>query len=99
MAFTEEIIQKVWEKGTIVANNDKDKWRKDHCTAWIARKHYGNRNSTYGWEIDHIKPVSDGGTDELSNLRPLQWQNNVHTSDGRLKCLIESDGINNIEKK
>lgn len=99
MAFTEEIIQKVWEKGEVVPNNDKNNWRKDQCGAWIGRKQYGNRNSNYGWEIDHITPVSDGGTDELSNLRPMQWQNNVHTSDGRLKCLIVSDGINNIEKK
>lgn len=99
MAFTEENIQKVWEKGEVVPNNDKNNWRKDQCGAWIGRKQYGNRNSNYGWEIDHITAVSDGGTDELSNLRPMQWQNNVHTSDGRLKCLIISDGNKNIEKK
>ncbi len=29
-----------------------------------------------GWEIDHIKPVSESGTDDLSNLQPLQWENN-----------------------
>lgn len=99
MAFSEEIIQKVWEKGTIVPNSDKEKWRKDQCSAWINRNQYGNRNSIYGWEIDHITPISNGGGDELSNLRPMQWQNNLHTSDGRLKCLIISDGNKNIEKK
>jgi hypothetical protein len=99
MAFSEEIIQKVWNKGTIVSNDYKDELRKDQCSAWINRNQYGNRNSIYGWEIDHITPISNGGGDELSNLRPMQWQNNVHTSDGRLKCSIASDGDKNIEKK
>ncbi len=98
MAFSEEIIQKVWNKGTIVSNDYKDEWRKDQCSAWINRNLYGNRNSIYGWEIDHIKPISNGGGDELSNLRPMQWQNNVHTSDGRLKCKIVSNGNMNEEK-
>jgi hypothetical protein len=54
-----------------VPNNDPKDWRKDQCGAWIARNQYGNRNSRYGWEVDHIKPESEGGGDELSNLRPI----------------------------
>ena len=29
-----------------------------------------------GWEIDHLKPVSKGGTDHLNNLAPTYWHKN-----------------------
>ena len=87
MSFSDERIQQVWEKGKITGDYSPDSWRKDECNVWIKRDDYGNRNSKYGWEIDHISP---GGSDKLSNLRPLQWQNNTDKSDGRLKCNVTS---------
>jgi len=94
--WSEDTIQKVWEKGKIVPNYSSADWRKDECGAWIARNQYGNRNSKYGGEIDHISP---GGPDTVSNLRPLQWQNNVDKSDGRLKCNVTASGTQNVETK
>ncbi len=94
MAWSGEMIQKVWEKGQVVANNDSAEWRKDQCGAWIARNQYGNRESKYGWEVDHITP---DGPDILSNLRPLQWQNNIDKSNGRLKCNVTSSGKDNVD--
>lgn len=94
--ISQEIIQQVWEKGKIVSGNDPDVCRKDQCGAWICRKYYGNRESQYGWEIDHIKPESEGGGDELSNLRPLQWENNARKQEGRLTCPVTASGKNNI---
>ena len=98
MSFSEYTIQKVWEKGTIIPGNDSTQWRKDQCGAWIGRKSYGDRDSQYGWEIDHIKPESEGGTDDLLNLRPLQWQNNADRQEGRLTCPVSANGTNNVEK-
>lgn len=98
MAFTDDIIERVWKKATIVQNNESTKFRKDQCGAWIARNQYGNRDSDYGWEIDHITPISKEGKDILSNLRPLHWENNLSKSDGRLVCSTTSDGIKNITK-
>lgn len=96
MTYSDDIVQKVWEKGIVVSNNDPDVWRKDQCKAWIGRRQYGNRESQDGWEIDHIKPEAEGGGDELSNLRPLQWQNNASKQAGRLKCVVTSSGTDNV---
>lgn len=90
------IKEQVWNKGQIVFGYDADKYRQDECGAWMIFEQHGNRNSIYGWEIDHIKPVEQGGTDELSNLRPLQWENNLNKSEGRLKCKVSSQGNKNI---
>ncbi len=33
---------------------------------------YGDPDSPFGWDVDHIRPVERGGGDEASNLRPLR---------------------------
>ena len=92
----ENTIQQVWNIGQSVYNNDTNEWRKDECGAWIYRLHHGNRNSQYGWEVDHVTPSSSGGSDSLSNLRPLQWENNLSKQDGRLVCVVTASDVNNV---
>jgi hypothetical protein len=87
--FNDATINAVWNKGTPVPGKDSS-WRKDACGATMRRSDHGNTSSTHGWEIDHIKPVSGGGTDDLGNLQPLQWQNNRAKADGPLKCEVST---------
>lgn len=75
MPFSKETIQSVWEKGEIVADYDAKRFRKDEGGSWIRRWGYGAGDVKLGWKIHHIIPESDGGGNELSNLRPLQWNN------------------------
>lgn len=95
MAWTDAMVRAVWRKGKAVAGNDPDKWRLDACGAWMGWDFYGNRNSEYGWEVDHIIPKDKGGSDAIENLRPLQWENNASKSDGKLVCVVQASGINN----
>ena len=95
MSFDQQTILAVWNKGKVDAQNDHSVWRKDECGAWIRFASYGNRSDQYGWEIDHITSKDHGGSDALSNLRPLQWQNNLSKSAGRLKCAVTAIGKDN----
>lgn len=96
--WTDEQVLAVWGKGTVDPNNDPAVWRKDQCGAWMGFGYHNDRDSEYGWEIDHITPVADGGTDALSNLRPLQWKNNANRQDGRLTCPIKANGVRNEDR-
>jgi hypothetical protein len=88
-SFDEATINAVWAKGLIVPGTNGNVRRKDACGAWIDRQKYGDTAASgTGWEIDHIVPVAHGGGDQLSNLQPLQWQNNRAKSDGPLVCAV-----------
>ena len=67
----------VWNKGHQVLGYDPDVFRKDDIGYWICYADYDNRQSEYGWQIDHIQPIALGGFDELANLRPLHWWANA----------------------
>jgi len=96
--WSEEDIQKVWEKGLVEKGFDNAKYRKDACGAWIMRDKYGNFNHNYGWEIDHIFPSALGGDNNFLNLRPLHTRNNKSKGDDypNYKAVIESDGTKNV---
>lgn len=67
----------VWVVREIVAGLDPNEYRLDRYGCMIRWSEYGNRNSQFGWELDHIIPEDKGGKDILENFQALHWRNNV----------------------
>lgn len=77
MAFNELFKLSVWAKGAVIPDYDQNVWRRDDFDTAMKYSDYGNRNSEYGWEIDHYPiPNALGGSETLGNSRPLNWKNN-----------------------
>ena len=106
MAWSEEQIQYVWNRATAVDGFDKSRFRKDACGAWIIWDKYGDIDSLYGWEIDHIVPktllvekgYSQKDIDNLNNLRALQHENNLSKSNDypSYTAVVTSEGTENV---
>lgn len=75
----------MWNKAKIIDGEDPAVFRQDYAGAWIKRDEYGNTESTLECEIVHRKPVANDGSDDLSNLDPLQWNNNRTKIDDYLQ--------------
>ncbi len=78
--FGNEMIAKVWAKS--IQNHGHIQLEAfDSCGELMLWDEYGNRDSPYGWEIDHIVPREKGGKTVIENLQPLNWRTNEEKSD------------------
>lgn len=83
--------------------------RKDACGAWMIRGEYNDRDSIYGWEVDHVYPesklreldVPQNLIDDIDNLRPLNWKNNESkgTDYPNYQAKIKADVISSNDGK
>lgn len=99
--FDEKTIENVWRAASVVDGFNADVVRKDACGAWIMKSQYGNRDSVFGWEIDHVYPLAMGGDDEIINLRAMQWENNLSKGDDYpiYKSKLQAEGNKNVYKE
>lgn len=78
------LIDKVWKKAKPVRGEDPTKVRQDPYGNKISKSQFGKTGPS-GWEIDHIKPASKGGSDATANLQALQTSKNRELGDSLRK--------------
>ncbi len=76
--FDEKTIEQVWKKG--IADPGFVNFKRDSLGMPMLLQKYG-AGGILGWEIDHIMPVVLGGTDDITNLQPLHWEQNRAKGD------------------
>lgn len=82
--FTDDELDRIWQKGIIVDGLDPTVYRTDAVGGLMKRSLYGNEGNL-GWEVDHIFPVEklkayeipEVTWDDLVNLRPMNAKNNA----------------------
>lgn len=82
--WPEDIQKAVWAKAPYIDIRHPKQGKFDPCRACIKEEEYGNQDSDYGWQIDHIFPekkLQDAGVpqeliDHIDNLRPMHHKNN-----------------------
>jgi hypothetical protein len=79
--WDDELKLAVWQKGQLILKFAPDEFRRDISGFAMKFSDFGNQTSMYGWEIDHIFPVALGGNDNIANLQPLHWTNNLDKGD------------------
>ena len=78
------VVEKVWNLAKPIKGDDSDKHRKDPYGNVICKQSYG-KDTKMGWNIDHIKPQSKGGSDNIRNLQALQ----THTNKSKGNSLVK----------
>ncbi|MDP4220909.1 MAG: HNH endonuclease signature motif containing protein [Bacteroidota bacterium] len=79
--FDPATVRAVWNRGIPILGYDATEWRRDPFGHIIRFQDYANEESSFGWHIDHIRPVCMTGFDGLQNLEPLYWKTNIIKSD------------------
>lgn len=105
----DQIKEAIWRKMSTPLGKDSAKFKLDACGALIEWDRYGDRQSDYGWEVDHVVPksllqelgVPEDEYDDEDNLRPMHWKNNDSKSSDypEYQAKVTFEGGRNIEKE
>ena len=107
MSYSDEQVDSIWKKGIVVEGYDPNIIRQDACGAWILRSSFGQADSEYCWEVDHICPksfllkmgIAENLIDDLKNLRPLNRKNNISKASDypSYRAVVIADGEVNVD--
>lgn len=75
---------KAWDSAKPIRGKNPDLYRQDAYGNEMYKHSYG-KASPKGWEVDHIKPKSKGGSDATVNLQALNTSTNRSKGDSLVK--------------
>ena len=73
-----------WDNAKKIRGKDPSKYRQDPYGNPMYKSSYG-KDSEMGWNVDHIKPKSKGGSDATRNLQALNTSINKSKGDSQKK--------------
>jgi hypothetical protein len=94
--FQQDMKKECWNKSTLVAGRDPERWRRDAVGNIICRKLTGCEGCLCH-EYDHIVPYSKGGKTEGSNCQILQSR--VNRMKGNKDQNLEEMKLYSCERK
>jgi hypothetical protein len=56
-------------------------WAMDYANRLICLDAYGDLENIFGWNLDHIRPKSQGGKDNAENIIPVHYATNMEKDD------------------
>jgi hypothetical protein len=107
-SVSKETLKEIaWKQARIVQGHDPSVERWDACGAWIHYEDFENRESDFGWEIDHVIPIATLRLRKVprklwnheSNIRAMHWKNNQSKANAYPLYLtkVEHSGDINVE--
>ena len=88
---TKEQKEKTWNNAKLIRGKDKDVYRQDPYGNTMYKPSHG-KSSAMGWDVDHIKPQAQGGSDATRNLQALNSSVNRSKGDSLVKKSRHSKG-------
>ena len=69
----DEKVDAIWQKSNDAGSDALKEFKVDSNGILIKKSDYGNKNSDYGWGLARIISKKDGGTDDISNLKAVNY--------------------------
>lgn len=92
MTMLEDLKRATWARTSPVSLQAHSwEFRKDCLGNLVRYNDYGRRNSPFGWELELIVPLRQGGSHAAENLQALHWKASAARSEAIPRGILAND--------